>query len=76
MPSPDVAGRARRAMTRSADAPACRRSLESWVAGGLVVGFVLLNLGFFALKGVQLGGDTSRYVDGARALLDGRPLGG
>jgi hypothetical protein len=44
------------------------------VTRGLVVAFVLLNMGFLALRGVQLGGDTSRYVDGA--LLDGRPLGG
>ena len=76
MPSPDVASPAGRAMTRSASPPTRFRSMESWLAGSLVVGFVLLNLGFLALQGVQFGGDTSRYVDGAHAVLDGRSLRG
>jgi hypothetical protein len=63
-------------MTTSEVEPAGRRRLEWWVAGGLVVAFILLNGGLFALKGVQFGADTSRYLDGARDLLDGTPLGG
>ena len=63
-------------MTLSEVEPPGRRCLERWVAGGLVAAFVLLNGALLALKGVQLGGDTSRYLDGARALLAGRPLGG
>ena len=43
-------------MTLSEVEPAGRRRLEWWVAGGLVVAFVLLNGGLLALKGVQLGG--------------------
>jgi hypothetical protein len=76
MSSPAVVSRAGRAMTRSASPPTGFWRMESWVARGLVVGFVLLNLGFLALKGVQFGGDTSRYIYGAHALLDGRSLGG
>jgi hypothetical protein len=63
-------------MTLSEVEPVGPRRQEWWVAGGLAVAFVLLNGGLLALKGVQSGGDTSRYVDGARALLAGRPLGG
>jgi hypothetical protein len=54
--------------------PRGRGSLERRVAAALAVGFVLLNVGFLALKGVQLGGDSRRYIDGARILLAGQSL--
>ncbi|MGH7359415.1 MAG: hypothetical protein ACREJR_11440, partial [Candidatus Rokuibacteriota bacterium] len=60
-------------MTPRADGSGDRRRLAWWVAGSLLVAFILLNVGFLALRGVQWGGDTSRYVDGARAMLDGKP---
>jgi hypothetical protein len=63
-------------MTRTVGDPGGGRRLEWWVAGGLVIAFVLLNAGLLALEGVQRGGDTSRYVDGANVLLSPRPLGG
>lgn len=36
--------------------------------------FASLNLLMFAMSGVQVGGDTNLYLDGATRLLDGRPL--
>jgi 4-amino-4-deoxy-L-arabinose transferase-like glycosyltransferase len=46
------------------------------VAGSLVLAFVVLNAGFLAAKGVQFGGDSSRYVGGAQLVLEGGPLRG
>jgi hypothetical protein len=63
-------------MTPEADGSGGRRRLVWWVAGGLLLAFILLNVAFFELRGVQWGGDTSRYVDGARALLAGKPRRG
>lgn len=70
------AGSARRATTRSAGESAGRWSLETWAALALALAFVLVNAGFLALKGVQLGGDSMRYIDGAKAWLESQPLGG
>ena len=56
-------------MTLSEVEPAGRRRQEWWVAGGPSRRcIVLLNGGLLALKGVQSGGDTSRYLDGAAGL--------
>jgi 4-amino-4-deoxy-L-arabinose transferase-like glycosyltransferase len=40
--------------------------------GLLVAAFLVLNLTLVAWQGVQLGGDTSRYTDGADNILQGR----
>jgi hypothetical protein len=72
----EPAGSARRTTTRSAGEPADRRSLERWGALALALAFVLFNAGFLALKGVQLGGDSMRYINGAKAWLEWQPLGG
>jgi hypothetical protein len=52
------------------------RPIERWAALAVALAFVLLNAGFLARKGVQLGGDSTRYIDGARDWLEWRPLGG
>jgi hypothetical protein len=54
---------------------ACRASLR-WAIVGLVVVFLGLNAGLLWIAGVQLGGDSSRYIGGVEGLLAGRLPGG
>jgi hypothetical protein len=63
-------------MRRGLGEPAGRGPVERWAAVALALAFVLLNAVFLVRKGVQLGGDSMRYIDGAGAWLEGRPLGG
>ena len=63
-------------MTPSEVEPAGRRRLEWWVAGALVVAFVLLNGALSRAEGRAVGRRHEPLLGGARDLLDGRPLGG
>lgn len=42
--------------------------------GAVVALFALLCVGWYLVNGVRVGGDTPLYTEGARALMEGRPL--